>query len=486
MKKLFLTVFLFLLLFIAYVLFKTFTFSSSQLQVAAIEQSEIPEGAVDRFVEALKIRTVSFENKADFDSTQFQLFNQFLKERYPLTDSLLEHKIFNQFSHLYKWQGKDDALDPVILMSHIDVVPIASPRKWTVHPFTEGVKGDTIYGRGTIDDKFGVVGILESAEQLLGEGYQPNRTIYFAFGHDEEVLGHLGAETIVNYLKSEGVQAAFVLDEGQAIVERMIPGLNQQVALIGVAEKGYASVELRVDMAGGHSSMPVKETAIDVLADAVRKVKQNPMPAELTYALDGLMDKLGPEMDFKTKLFFANRKLFKPFILKAYENGSPAANASVRTTASPTIFEAGIKQNVIPTSARAVVNFRILPGETLDDIKEYISKVIDDDRISIRSIGVSSPASPISPITSSGYKILDQTIKEVFPNLLTAPNLVIGATDARYYTALSENVYRFVPYYINPENLACFHGIDERVSVNEFENGIRFYRQLILNGTQLK
>lgn len=483
MKKLLLTLILLFLLFIVYLLFNTFTFSSNQLEVAAIEKVATPEGAVQRFVEAISIRTVSFEDEADFDSTQFQLFNDFLVKNYPLTNSALEHQTFNAFSHLYKWEGSDTALEPIILASHIDVVPIASLRKWTVHPFTEGIKNDTIYGRGTMDDKFGVIGIMEAVEQLLKTGHQPKRTIYLAFGHDEEVSGHRGAETIVNYLHDKGVKASLVLDEGQSIVQRMIPGLSQQVALVGIAEKGYAILELRVDLAGGHSSMPAKETAIDVLANAVYKVKNNPLPAKLSPALEGFMDMLGPEMSFQTKLFFANKKIFSPLILSAYESAGGAANASIRTTTSPTIFEAGIKENIIPTSARAVINFRILPGETVDDIIAHLEQVLEDERVKITIEGKPNNASPISPMEGIAYETIDKSIKQVFPNLLTAPSLVIAATDARYYYKISPNVYRFIPYHINPENLACFHGIDERVSVSEFENGIRFYRQMILNGS---
>jgi len=192
------------------------------------------------------------------------------------------------------------------------------------------------------------------------------------------------------------------------------------------------------------------------------------------------MDKLGPEMNFQTKLFFANKNIFSPLILSAYESAGGAANASIRTTTSPTIFEAGIKSNVIPTSARAVINFRILPGETVDDIIAHINQVIEDERIKITVEGKPNNASPISPMEGIGYETIDKSIKQIFPNLLTAPSLVIAATDARYYYKICPNVYRFMPNYINPENLACFHGIDERVSVDEFENGLSITKSLIL------
>lgn len=481
MKKAIILFIIFLLLFISYLLFNTFNFKSTQLKVEEVKKIKIPDAAVNRFVEAIAIRTVSFPDEADFDSIQFQKFNQFLKDSYPLADSLLEHKTFNEFSHLYFWEGKDSSLPPVILMSHSDVVPIASLRKWTVHPFTEGIQNDTIYGRGTMDDKFGVIGIMEAAELLLKEGFQPKRSIYFAFGHDEEILGERGAETIANYLEKQGVKALFVLDEGQAITERIVSSVDQKIAFIGTAEKGYTSLELRVDMAGGHSSMPENETSIDVLAKAITSLKNKPFPAKLTSAMDGFMDMVGPEMGFTSRLAIANRSIFKPMILGMYESIGPSGNASIRTTVAPTIFESGIKDNVIPTSARAIINFRILPGETKESVFEHVKNAINDDRIQIEFTGIGNDPSPLSPTSGEGFDIVNRSIKEIFPSVLTATSLVIGATDSRYFYKVSPNVYRFIPYHVNPENLACFHGIDERVGVSEFKDGIRFYRQVILN-----
>jgi len=475
MKKFLLYLVLAILLFIAYILFNTF------MEVAAIESTPTPDGAIERMTKAISIRTVSFENESDFDSTQFQLFNAFLEDSYPLIHEKLEHKTFNQYSHLYKWTGSAPTLKPIVLMAHHDVVPIASLRKWTVHPFTEGVKNDTIYGRGAMDDKGAVISIMEATEQLLKEGYQPQRTIYLSFGHDEEIGGDRGAIPIATYLEEQGIEAEMVLDEGMAITERLIPGLNQQLAFIGIGEKGSTTIELRVDMEGGHSSQPAKETAIDVLATAVSTAKKHPMPLHLTDAMKGFMNQVGPEMEFKTKMVFANAGLFKSVLLDQYQNASNAGNATVRTTTSPTIFQAGIKENIIPTSARALINFRIIPGETKDDVMAHLVKVINDDRVKLSFQGFSSDPSPISPSEGTGYDIINKSIKEVFPNMMTSPNLVIAATDSRHFTDVSKNIYRFAPYRINPENLACFHGIDERIPVSDFENGIRFYRRVILN-----
>lgn len=481
MKKILLFLLLAFVLFIGYILYNTFTFTSTQMEVDPVETSPTPDGAVDRIIKAIAIRTVSFENELDFDSTQFRLFNQFLIDNYPLIHERLEHKVFNEFSHLYKWTGSDPTLKPIVLMAHLDVVPIASLMKWTVHPFTEGIKNDTIYGRGAMDDKGAVIGILEATEQLLKEGKQPVRTVYLSFGHDEEIGGERGAVPIAKYLEDQGVEAEFVLDEGMAITERMIPGLNQQLAFIGVAEKGSTTIELRVDMEGGHSSQPAKETSIDVLATAVSTVKKNPMPLHMTDAMKGFMKQVGPEMDFPAKMVFANAGLFKSILLDQYQNASNAGNATVRTTTSPTIFQAGIKENIIPTFARALINFRIIPGENKDNVMAHLKKVINDDRVKLSFQGFSSDPSPISPSEGTGYDIINRSIKETFPGLMTSPNLVIAATDSRHFTKVSSNIYRFAPYRINPENLACFHGIDERVPVRDFEDGIRFYRRVMLN-----
>jgi len=483
MKKIIYFLLVALLLLILLLLFNAWRFQSQQLEVEAISKTPVPAGAVDRFVEALSIRTISFEEEEDFDSTQFRKFNTFLSDSYPLVHERLEHKVFNEFSHLYTWKGENGNLKPIVLMGHLDVVPIASLRAWTVHPFTEGVKNDTIYGRGTMDDKIGVIGILEAVEQLLGEGFQPDRDIYLSFGHDEEVLGTKGAIPISNYLKELGIEAAFVLDEGMAITQGLIPGISQSTALIGIAEKGYVSLELLIAMVGGHSSMPGKETAIDVLSAAVRKLKQNPLPADMNPVLNGFMNKIGPEMGFAAKVAFGNRWLFKSFLLGEYEKTN-SGNANIRTTTSPTIFEAGVKENVIPTTARAVVNFRIIPGETVEDVVAHVEQTINDERIQVEIMGEGSNPSPVSPIDNAEYEALERSIKEVFPAVLSSPSLVVGATDSRHFSQISPNVYRFSPFHINSKNLTCFHGIDERIGKSEFEDGIRFYRRIIENGSQ--
>lgn len=483
MKKVLLLSLIVAVAFIGFILIRTFTFSSQQLNVQSIEKSEIPEGALGRFQEALRIQTISFENQVDFDTLQFEKFNQFIINNYPLMDSLLDHQIFSEFSHLYHWKGKDTTLNPIILMGHLDVVPIASPDSWTKDPFGGVIADEKVWGRGTIDDKFSVIAIMETVEDFLVDSFQPERSIYLAFGHDEEVGGDMGAVQIAKYLKNKGVKAEYVLDEGYAITQKLIPGIQDDVALIGIAEKGSATIKFSIDLVGGHSSQPAMETAIDVLAAAIANLKSKPLGANISEPMNGFMDQLGPEMGFLNKMAFANREIFKGLIISTYESTSGAGNALVRTTTAPTIFNGGVKENVIPTSAYALVNFRIMPGETPQSVLEYANSIINDERVKLSFHGFNTNPSEVSPIDSKGYEAINMTIKQVFDNTLTGPNLVIAATDSRHFSEISENIYRFVPYHINENNINSFHGVDEHILVEDYKDAIRFYRQLILNST---
>ena len=482
MKKILLAILALILIVAGYILFNTFTFPSKQISVEPAPEREIPASAKEHLAKALSIRTISNENPQDFDSAAFYQFREFVKNTYPLADSLLEVTYINEFSLVFKWQGSDPSLKPVILMGHLDVVPVATEnlKKWTEDPFAGNIKDGIIWGRGAIDDKISVIGNLEAAELLLKEGFKPQRTIYLCYGHDEELGGLNGAVAIVKHLKEKGVEAEFVLDEGFAITQGLVPGTDKDVALIGTAEKGFVTLNLSVTMEGGHSSMPKEETAIDVLSGAVTRLKDNPFPAVITQPVQDFMTHIGPEMPFMQKMAFANPVIFKPLIVSSLEK-KPSGNALIRTTTAPTIISGGIKENVIPYEAHASVNFRILPGTSIAEVKERVIHTIDDDRIEVKEGSFNSEAPKSSGVDSFGYETIHTTIKQVFPQVVVTPNLVIGATDSRYYYPLSDHVYRFTPFYLNNENIATFHGVNERISVKDFENAVRFYVQLIEN-----
>jgi carboxypeptidase PM20D1 len=331
-----------------------------------------------------------------------------------------------------------------------------------------------------------MISILEAVEKLISEGFKPDRTVYLAFGHDEEIDGFNGAKTTAASLKDRGVEAEFVLDEGMAITSGMVPMIKKNVAMIGTSEKGYLSVKLTAEMRGGHSSSPEKESAITVMNSAITNLVNNQMKAKITGPLNGFMSSIGPEMPFYARAVFANKWIFKRMLINIYK-GSSAGNALVRTTTSATMFHAGIKDNIIPEKAEAVVNFRILPGETSNDVLAHISKVINDKRVIISPLdeGRSEP-SPVSPAGAAGFRYISQAIQQVFPGTIVAPTMALVPSDSRHFTQLSKNIYRFAPIFVDSEVMSRIHGPNERISIADFKRGIGFYYRLLQISSSLK
>jgi carboxypeptidase PM20D1 len=269
-----------------------------------------------------------------------------------------------------------------------------------------------------------------------------------------------------------------VLDEGQVVTRGIIPGVVEDVALIGIAEKGGLSTELFTRAGGGHSSMPPPQTAVGIIAGAVRSLEQHPLPAHLEGPVRDLFEHLAPELPFSRRLVLANLWLFRPLLL-AQLTRAPSTNALVRTTTAATRIQGGVKDNVLPSEARAVVNFRLHPGDSVEEVLSHVRATVNDERVEIRALPGHRAASPISPTDTEAYRALEHTLRRLFPSALVAPTLVIGGTDSRYYEALSPNVYRFSPLVMTQEDLGRFHGTDERLSVEAWLNMVRFYRELL-------
>ncbi len=471
-----------LLVFAAIFTVNTISFSSKQVTVQPVEPMKIEDAAVERLAEALRLPTVSEEGK--IDTTAFRLLDTFFQKNYPLVDSMLEKTTIGGFSYIFKWQGQNSRLAPILLMAHLDVVPVENGgSQWTVDPFSGKIEDGQIWGRGSMDDKSSACGILEAIEMLLQVDYIPQRSVYVAFGHDEEIGGEQGAKQIAAWFKQKSIEFEFVLDEGNLIIEDALPGLDKPLALIGIAEKGYATLEITVNLdEGGHSSMPPPGSAINRLSEAIVKLRDNPSPAKIEGPVRAMFDHVGPEMSFFNKIIFANLT-WTQRLVKAQMSQAVASNAMLHTTFAPTIVSAGFKENVLPSQAKATVNCRILPGESVETALRHAREVIDDERITVE-LSKNFPASEPVPATDMGtfgYSVLQTTIREIFPEAVVAPALVIGATDSRHFQPVSKNILRFQPLKINREDLKRFHGIDERIEVEGYRQMVRFYRQLMLN-----
>lgn len=427
--------------------------------------------------QAIQIKTISFGDTLAIDTAEFLKFRSFLEASYPTVHAKLTRQTFNQFSYVYKWTGKDTSLKPYVLMAHMDVVPVeaVAESKWTVPSFSGAIKNDTIWGRGAVDDKVSVIAILESVEQLLKQNYTPNRTIYLCFGHDEEISGKRGAKVISNWFKEQNIKPAMVLDEGGQIDTKHFKQLNRPFAVIGTSEKGYANFDLSVEIPGGHSSMPAAETAIDVLNKAIANIRAHEMEPAITPTMQELLDRTKTAETFGKRLVLSNLWLFKGIMISQLEK-TKETNAMVHTTLVPTILHSGIKDNVIPTVAKATFNSRILPGQTSDDVLNFIVKAVNDDRVVIKkqTISLMEP-SPITSYENPEFKKMEQIIYKTVPEVIVSPFLMIGATDSRYYRSFSDAVLNFSAV----QDVKGFHGIDERIGKADLNRMIFFYNQLI-------
>jgi carboxypeptidase PM20D1 len=471
MKKIIYTLLAIVGVLVTILLFNTLALSSKQVASEAIQKIAISNRVYSNLSKAIQYQTISYSEDAIPDSTAFYGFHRFLSETFPLVHENLILEKISEYSLLYTWKGADKDKKSIILMSHQDVVPVDQPTlaDWEAGPFEGKITDTDIIGRGTLDDKGSLMALLESVELLLKESFVPAQTIYLAFGHDEEVGGVNGASKIAQLLKERGVKASMTLDEGGFLADGLVPGIDKTVAIVNLAEKGFASFRLIVETKGGHSSAPPKENTIGMLAKAIVDLEANQLPYTLVEPINYQLDYIGAELPFLKKVAFANPWLFKKPILEGL---------NAHTTTAATIIEGGIKNNVIPTVAEATINFRILPGETIASVKEHIENTIST-KIKVEPVGFLTNPSPVSKIDSEAYKSLEKTIRSVFPESVVIPGLVGGGTDARYFYEVSDDVYRFYPIRLAPDSMTRFHGIDEKIDKENYKEIIEFTYQLI-------
>jgi carboxypeptidase PM20D1 len=454
----------------------------------------IPAAATERLAQALRFRTVSHDDPAQDDPSQLIALRGFLERSFPRVHAQLARELVSEHSLVFTWPGRRPDLPPVLLMGHQDVVPVEDERAWTQPPFGGVVAGGFVWGRGAIDDKQAVLGILEACEALLGEGFTPARTVYLAFGHDEEASGLEGARRIAERFAARGVHFTFVLDEGGFYTEGTLPGLTVPAAIIGTAEKGYLSLELLAEGEPGHSSRPPQQMAIGILARALERLQAQPFPARLEGAPRDMLVTLAPRLPFGQRVALANLWLLSPVVARGL-TADPSSAAMVRTTTALTIVEGGYKENVLPGRARAVVNFRLLPGDTVAGTIARVRSIVDDERVKLRTLSASGAAGgagqgseplaieppPPSRVGSPGWRVVARATQEAWRqgDLAVAPWLLTGASDARYFVPLADDVYRFTGFTIRPPDAARFHGIDERIAVGDYRRAIEVYYRVL-------
>ncbi len=482
LKPLLLVVVAVFVLLASVVITRTALFTSRQVKAEPVPRIAVNTArAAEHLSRAIQFKTISYQDPKQFDREQFLGFHEYLKTAFPGIHRRLERETVADYSLLYTWKGSDPSLKPVVLLAHQDVVPVVPGTEpdWQQPPFSGRIEGGYVWGRGAMDDKGSLLQLFEAVELLIAENYQPRRTIYLALGHNEEVLGS-GAVQMAKLLAARGVRAEYVLDEGGSLVRGVVPGVVAPVALIGVAEKGYLSAELTAAAVGGHSSIPPARTAIGALSRALARLEDQQFPARFSGVSEQTFRYLGPEMPLFERTIFANSWLLGPLVT-AKLAASKETNATVRTTTAVTIVEGGIKENVLPSKARAVVNFRLLPGDSIESVLEHVRRVIDDPQIAVRPLSTPSAPSAVSSTDAPGFKTIQKTIAQIYPQAVAAPFLVLGGTDSRHYTALSPNLYRFNPALNDSTDLKRIHGTNERTSIESHVEGVRFFVQLLRN-----
>lgn len=430
--------------------------------------------------EAIRIDTTAHEDVSQNSPDAIRAFHAFLAETYPATHANCSVEKVNELSLLFTWEGSDATLAPMVLMAHMDVVPVESGTEgnWTHPPFSGEVADGSVWGRGALDDKGPLIATLEAVEHLIATSFVPERTVYLAFGHDEEIHGRDGARIIADLLEGRGVRPWLVIDEGGGVIDSLTGFTDSQVAMVKVAEKGQLNVKLIARAGGGHSSMPTGSTAVGEVAAAIQALESNPVRARIG-VLGPMFNALAPVMDRKRAAVFTNLKMTAPVVRKIMAS-APEADALIRTTTAVTMVSGGVKANVLPQEAWAVVNFRIIPGDTVASVLDHVRETVGPDiEVEIHG-GPPNDPSEFSSIDSEGWDVVVTSIHETFPDATVAPWILTGATDSRYFMRFSDDVYGFAPFTMSA-GFAGIHGTDEAARVADAVGAVSFFCRLIRN-----
>ena len=441
---------------------------------------------VERFIknlsDAIKIPTIANRDESVVDWAPFDEFHAMLEKAYPLMHEKLNKEVISTRSLLYHWKSEHPEKEPIALLSHQDVVPVTPGTEydWKYPAYSGEVAEGFLWGRGAIDMKNHLIGVCEAVETLLEEGYVPERDIYLCFGHNEEVMAEgeiCGADCMMRWFKERGIKLDSVLDEGGAIlqvkVDKVIDG---HLAGVGIAEKGHVDFEISVNAKGGHSSQPPKHSALGELSRIVCKLENNQFKAELTPQLYSLFNEIGKNTTYPVRCVMSNLPVLKPLVTKICSEIPPVASM-MRTTTAVTMANGSPAPNVLPQKATVNVNFRIMPGQTIDDVEKHIRKIAGP-KAEIKMVSGKNP-SKISPTDSRAFNAINKICKEMDPKAIVAPYLVMGGTDARQYEDVCDNIYRYSPFLMDTGLLLTCHGTNERIPVDSLKDGVVFFKKYI-------
>jgi len=465
---------------------KTLTMPSRQVAVAAVAPVALDiAGASARLASAVRLKTIASPTDVNANAAEFTGLHALLESSFPKAHAVMKREVVGRFGLLYIWPGSDPKAPPIAWMAHQDVVPIApgTEADWQQPPFDGVVRDGFVWGRGAWDDKGNLMSMMEAVELLAASGFTPRQTLYLVFGDDEEIGGQRGALQIAKLLKERGVRLQFIVDEGLLITEGVLKGLDKPAALVGVAEKGYLTLQLTASATPGHSSMPppqAEASAIGMLSAGLARLEDKQMPLAIRGLSKDMFESLAPEMNGLNRMFLSNLWLFGP-VVESQLKKTASTNAMLRTTTALTIMNAGNADNVLPGRATAAVNFRLLPGDSSDTVVEHVTKVVGNPGVSVAKAAGFSEASRVAASDAPGFRLVARTLRELHPDVVVAPGLMLGATDSRHFEGVADNIYKFSPVRAGPDDLKRFHGTNERISSANYAEMIQFYHQLLRN-----
>ena len=464
------------IIFLAIIIIKALNFKPKPQP--KIDQTEVKfdsQRAADALCELVRCKTVSYKDHSLEDDAEFEKLIDSLPSLYPNVAKVCEFKRLPDRALLFRWKGKNGG-SPAVMMAHYDVVPV-NEDTWELPAFEAIIKDGCIWGRGTLDTKVTFNGILFAADHLICEGFVPENDIYFAFSGGEEVNGE-GAIRIVDYFEENGIEPAFVIDEGGAVVENVFPGVKQACGLIGIAEKGMMDVTYTVHSGGGHASAPKPNAPVDRLSAACLKILKHPFKARLTPPVAEMFDTLGRYSSFVYKIIFSNIRLFMPVLDLICKKSGGELNALMRTTVAFTQMNGSAASNVIPPEASMVSNIRLNPADNVESALEYIKKTVGDDKVEITCANGMDP-SRISTTDSEGWRKVSSAVASTWKGCIVAPYLMVQCSDSRHYGRISDRVYRFSAMDLTSEERATIHGNNEKIRLEALECTVEFFIRLM-------
>jgi carboxypeptidase PM20D1 len=469
------------LVLVAVIVVRTVTYRAPTADLAPVELAPPTNVELERaaasLAAAIRIRTISHQDAADNDAAEWDRLHAWLATTYPQAHAAMTREVIGGYTLVYTWPGRDTQRPAIILMAHHDVVPVTPGTEgdWTHPPFDGVIADGAVWGRGAIDDKGSLVALFEAIESLAARGFAPGRTVILVSGHDEEAGGQ-GAAAAAELLKSRGTRAEYVLDEGMLVVAGL-PIASGPVALIGVGEKGYATLKVTAPAPGGHSSAPPPETGVETLARAVLSITENGFPPRFEGPAAEMVRTLAADAGWTARMAVANDWLFGPLLVKQL-SATPAGAATLHTTIAPTMLRGSPKENVLPQDATAWINYRIAPRDTAADVMARAKEATAGLDVRLEWEGRAYDPPPVSSSDSPAFALLAALAKDV-TQAPVAPALVTATTDSRHMTGIAENVYRFQPIKVALDEVQMIHGTSEHLTLENLRQMVEFYGRLI-------